>query len=42
MQATKFWQLRQAWFALKKRLGLSPVGAAPHYASGSDRAVLAW
>jgi GT2 family glycosyltransferase len=35
MQATKFWQLRQAWFALKKRLGLSPVGPAPHYAPGA-------
>lgn len=34
MQATKFWQLRQRWFSLKKRLGLSPVGAAPHYAPG--------
>jgi GT2 family glycosyltransferase len=28
MQASKFWRLRQAWFSLKHRLGLSPVGAA--------------
>jgi GT2 family glycosyltransferase len=31
MQSTKFWKLRQKWFALRKRLRLSPVGAAPHY-----------
>jgi GT2 family glycosyltransferase len=31
MQATKFWKLRQQWFALKKRLGVSRVGAAPEY-----------
>lgn len=31
MQATKFWWLRQRWFALKKRLGLSAAGASPHY-----------
>jgi GT2 family glycosyltransferase len=31
MQATKFWQLRQKWFALKRRLRISDVGPSPYY-----------
>jgi O-antigen biosynthesis protein len=29
MQESRFWQARNAWFALKHRLGLHPVGAQP-------------
>lgn len=40
MQSAKFWQMRQAWFRLKKRLRLSPVGAAPHYNAAPAAATL--
>lgn len=40
MQSAKFWQLRQAWFRIKKRLRLSPVGAAPHYNAAPATATL--
>jgi GT2 family glycosyltransferase len=42
MELSRFWKLRNAVFALRKRLGLSPVGAMPQFAfDAADRSIVA-
>ncbi len=36
MQASKFWQARNRWFALKKRAKLNPSGPQPHWVPELD------
>ncbi|HEV2641582.1 MAG TPA: hypothetical protein VGT98_02695, partial [Candidatus Elarobacter sp.] len=31
MRSSKFWQLRNAWFAVKRRLGLDATGVQPPF-----------
>lgn len=42
MELSRFWKIRNAIFALRKRLGLSPVGAMPPFAlDPTDRSIIA-
>jgi GT2 family glycosyltransferase len=42
MELSRFWKLRNAIFALRKRLGLSPVGAMPPFAiDATERSIIA-
>jgi GT2 family glycosyltransferase len=42
MELSRFWKLRNVVFALRKRLGLSPVGAMPPFAiDATDRSIIA-
>jgi GT2 family glycosyltransferase len=42
MELSRFWKLRNAIFALRKRIGLSPVGAMPPFALDVvDRSIIA-
>ena len=42
MELSRFWKLRNVVFALRKRLGLSPVGALPAFAlDPTDRSIIA-
>ena len=42
MELSRFWKLRNALFALRKRLGLSPVGAMPPFTLDAvDRSIVA-
>jgi GT2 family glycosyltransferase len=42
MELSRFWKIRNAFFALRKRLGLSPVGAMPPFAlDATDLSIIA-
>jgi GT2 family glycosyltransferase len=42
MELSRFWKIRNAFFALRKRLGLSPVGAMPPFAlDPTERSLIA-
>jgi GT2 family glycosyltransferase len=42
MELSRFWKLRNALFALRKKLGFSPLGAMPSFAlDATDRSVIA-
>ncbi len=42
MELSRFWKIRNAVFALRKRLGLSPIGAMPPFAlDAKDRSIVA-
>jgi len=42
MQDSKFWQLRQRWFALKKRFGMTEIGPQPYFAPVIDETDERW
>lgn len=42
VQDSKFWKVRNAWFALKKRLGIDPTGPLPDFVPGLDDADQRW
>jgi GT2 family glycosyltransferase len=42
MQSSKFWRVRNAWFALKHRLGLHPSGPQPYWLPEIDAAGDDW
>jgi GT2 family glycosyltransferase len=42
MQDSKFWQLRQQWFALKKRFGMTEIGPQPYFAPVIDETDERW
>ena len=42
IQSSKFWQLRNAWFALKQRLRLSPIGPQPFWVPPVDERDDVW
>ena len=42
MQSSKFWKLRNAWFALKHRMGRHPTGPQPVWIPETDDAADFW
>jgi GT2 family glycosyltransferase len=42
IQSSKFWAVRNAWFSLKKRVGINPYGALPFWLPDIDDAAERW